>query len=747
MCNMRETYAEIIVDISCENLDHTFQYRIPDELADRVCIGSRVLIPFGKGNRKIAGYVLDISDVPQFDPGRTKSIVSVLNDDALVEQKLIMLAYWMKSRYGSTMNRALSTVLPVKKNIKAKEKRSVHLLISDEEAAEKLRLFTEKKMVARARLVRELLDVHSIDYRLVTAKLNISAATVKALGDQGIIEVVSERLYRNTVNTTARANAVCLNASQQKIADDFISDYEDGVRSTYLIHGITGSGKTEVYMQMIDHVVALGRQVIVLIPEIALTYQTVMRFYKRFGDRVSTLHSKLSDGERYDQFERAKKGEIDIMIGPRSALFTPFSDLGLIVIDEEHEHTYKSDQMPKYHAREVARKLAELHGASVVLGSATPSIESYYAAKKGEYKLYTLGQRAKGALLPAVTCVDLREEMKSGNKSMLSEKLRSSIEDRLSKHEQVMLFLNRRGLAGFVSCRECGEVIKCPHCDVSLSKHKYGKLKCHYCGFEKSETGVCEKCGSRLIGAMGTGAGTQAVEELIKKSFPQAVVLRMDADTTKQKGDYESILSSFANREADILVGTQMIVKGHDFPYVTLVGVLAADMSLNANDYRAAERTFQLLVQAAGRAGRDTRPGEVIIQTYRPDHYAVRAAMTQDYEAFYEEEIGYRGLLRYPPCGHMLAVMIEGGSEKECGDYAASLAETIRNGIINSVSVIGPTTATISRIKDIYRFMIYVKGNNENDLIKVKDTAEEYCNDTLPDKVRISFDLDPVNSY
>ena len=743
---MKEMYAEVIVDISVENLDHTFQYRITGDLVGRVFVGSRVLIPFGKGNREIAGFVLEVSDIAKYDPAKTKSIISVLNDDSLVEQKLIRLAYWMKSRYGSTMNRALSTVLPVKKNIRAKESRSVRLLLSDDEAKEKLEYYAARKMVARERLLRELIEAHTIDYRLVTSKLNVSAATVKALSEQHILEVVRKRMYRNTVKGTSAGPAIRLNEQQKRIADDFIEEYDRGVRNTYLIHGITGSGKTEVYMQMIDHVVSQNRQVIVLIPEISLTYQTVMRFYQRFGDRVSTLHSKLSDGERYDQFERAKKGEIDIMIGPRSALFTPFSDIGLIVIDEEHEHTYKSDQMPKYHAREVAGELALLHGASVVLGSATPSIESYRLAREEVYKLYVLDKRAKEASLPTVTCVDLREELKSGNRSMLSEKLRSAIEDRLAKGEQVMLFLNRRGLAGFVSCRECGNVIKCPHCDVSLSKHKYGKLKCHYCGFEKSETGVCEKCGSKLIGAMGSGAGTEAAEELIKKSFPQAVVLRMDADTTKQKGDYETILSSFANREADILVGTQMIVKGHDFPYVTLVGILAADMSLNANDFRAGERTFQLLVQASGRAGRDTRPGEVIIQTYRPDHYAITAAMTQDYEAFYEEEIGYRSLLGYPPCGHMLAIMIESGSERECSSCAGSLAEVLRNGIISNVSLIGPTPATISRMKDIYRYMIYIKSESVDMLVKIKDNAEEYCN-TLTSDVRISFDLDPMNSY
>ncbi|MBO4889621.1 MAG: primosomal protein N', partial [Lachnospiraceae bacterium] len=529
------------------------------------------------------------------------------------------------------------------------------------------------------------------------------------------------------------------------IADDFCGEYDSGIRNTYLIHGITGSGKTEVYMEMISHVVSKGRQVIVLIPEISLTYQTVMRFYKRFGDRVSTLHSRLSDGERYDQFERARKHEIDIMIGPRSALFTPFDDLGLIVIDEEHEHTYKSDQMPKYHAKEVATELAKLHDASVVLGSATPSVGSYNAALSGKYKLYTLTERAQGALLPDVVSVDLRDELKSGNRSIFSSKLREAVGERLRRGEQVMLFLNRRGYAGFVSCRSCGTVVKCPHCDVSLSKHRNGKLVCHYCGYEQGTVKVCGKCGSKMIGQMGIG--TEAVEEQIKELFPYASVLRMDADTTKQKGDYESILSTFANREADILVGTQMIVKGHDFPYVTLVGILAADMSLNANDYRAGERTFQLLVQAAGRAGRADRPGEVIIQTYRPEHYAIQAAMKQDYRAFYDEEMIYRAALSYPPCGHMLALITESMDETEGVNFADALARTIADGIIGRAVMIGPTAASIGRIKDVYRRMIYVKSADTAVLTGVKDAAEAFFDRCGNKGLRISFDLDPMNGY
>ncbi len=742
---MKDLFADIIVDISHENLDHTFCYRIPDEIMDRVAVGSRVLIPFGAKNREIAGFVLEVSDTAKFDPAKVKSIISVIEGDFLVEQKLIRLAYWMKQRYGSTMNRSLSTVLPVKKNVRAVQKKDVVLLLDDEEAAAKLEFFTKKRMVARQRLLTELMKERKIDQKLVTGKLNISAATLRALCDQGVIAIEESRIYRNTVNASETGSAVCLNAAQRAVADDFWAEYENGIRKTYLLYGITGSGKTEVYMDMIEKVVAKGKQVIVLIPEISLTYQTVMRFYRRFGDRVSTLHSRLSDGERYDQFERARKHEIDIMIGPRSALFTPFDDLGLIVIDEEHEHTYKSDQMPRYHARDVAIELASLHGASVVLGSATPSVGSYCKAADGEYKLYRLESRAKDAVLPTVETVDLRDELKAGNRSIFSTRLKEAVDERLQKGEQVMLFLNRRGYSGSVSCRSCGKSIKCPHCDVSLSRHGNGKLVCHYCGYEQSMVRTCPSCNSTLIGPMGIG--TQAVEEQIKKLFPYASVLRMDADTTKQKGDYESILSTFANREADILVGTQMIVKGHDFPYVTLVGILAADMSLNANDYRAGERTFQLLVQAAGRAGRDERPGNVIIQTYRPDHYAIQAAVSQDYEAFYEEEIGYRSILMYPPKGHMLAIMTESRDEAGGAAFADTLAQVIGNGIIGRASVIGPAAATIKKIRDIYRQMIYVKSRDLEVITEIKDRAEAFYDEYADKNIRISFDLDPMNGY
>ena len=739
-------YANIIVNISHENLDRTFQYKIPSPLQNVVEIGSYVRIPFGKSNRLIEGYVLEITDRADYDPTKIKEIFDVVVDSSVTESRLIKIADYIRKNYGSTMINALKIVLPVKKKIKEKQEKSIVLNISKDEAEERLNTFISKHQNARARILTELINENVIDYALVTSKLNISTATLKYLEEQGIIRIDSKRVYRNSAAYDQLTNKTLLNERQQEIADDIISDMDNGIRKTYLIRGITGSGKTEIYMEVIDKVIASGKQVIVLIPEIALTYQTVMRFYKRYGDRVSTLHSKLSDGEKYDQFVRAKNHEIDIMIGPRSALFTPFDNIGLIVIDEEHEGSYKSEKMPRYHAREVAGELSRIHNASLILGSATPSVTAYYRAKKGEYKLYEIDKRAKEAVLPTVKVVDLREELKSGNRSMFSRALSEKIEDRLMKGEQIMLFLNRRGYSGFVSCRSCGEVVKCPHCDVSLSEHKNGKLVCHYCGYETPFVKKCVSCGSTLVGGMKVG--TQQVEEMLRTNYPMARVLRMDADTTKTKDSYNNILSAFANKEADILIGTQMIVKGHDFPYVTLVGILLADMSLHVNDYRASERTFQLITQAAGRAGRGSIKGDVIIQTYSPDDFSIIAASHQDYKEYYDEEISFREMLLYPPCGHMLLILCEGREYDLLCEYCDNLAGRIKNGIISRVEkafVIGPTDASIVKISDIFRRVIYVKSANNESLKLVKDYIETE-NGLLRDDIRVSFDFDPMNS-
>ena len=502
-----------------------------------------------------------------------------------------------------------------------------------------------------------------------------------------------------------------------------------------------------MYIKLIEQTLSQGKEAIVLIPEIALTYQTVRRFYARFGDKVSVINSRQSQGERYDQFKRAKKGEVQVMIGPRSALFTPFASLGLIIIDEEHEPSYKSESTPRYHARETAIRRAVLEHANVVMGSATPSVEAYSKAMNGEYSLVRLTTRYGSRPLPRVSIVDLREELKAGNRSVLSRELRQKMKGRFEKKEQVMLFLNRRGYAGFVSCRSCGHVMKCPHCDVSLSEHNNERLLCHYCGYETGKPRICPVCGSPYIG--GFKAGTQQIEDIVKAQFPQARVLRMDMDTTRQKDGHEKILSAFANGEADVLVGTQMIVKGHDFPNVTLVGVLAADMSLYSDDYRSGERTFQLLTQAAGRAGRGQKEGEAVIQTYTPTHYSIVTAAAQDYEAFYEEEIRYRQIMGYPPVENLLAVLVSCEDEVLLETGCKYLKEfSIRIAPKETAKIIGPASPGIGKINDVYRKVIYIKDENYDTLVRIKNGLEQYI-EVNPGyrKMRIQFDFNPMHVF
>ncbi len=778
---MEGKYANIIIDISHEKVDRTFQYLIPGSLAGRVKPGSCVSVPFGAGNHLRKGYCIGITDRAEYAPEKLKEIAALEEKSVQAQDRYIRLAAWMKEQYGSTMITALKTVLPVKQKVKNLEKRNCRLLLTHEEAEKLLEECTRKHYVGKARLLRELMQVYELPVSLITGKLHISPQTVKTMEKQGIIGVDSESGYRNPVKLSADASDArmerygkrkILSDEQYEAAAAILADFDKGKRQTCLIHGITGSGKTEVYLALIEEMVKRGRQAIVLIPEIALTYQTLLRFYVRFGDRVSVMNSTLSAGEKYDQWERAKKGEIDIITGPRSALFTPFPSLGLIIIDEEHENTYKSETMPKYHARETAEKIASMEDALVVLGSATPSLEAYYRAQTGKYKLYELKKRQAGGELPAVYTVDLRKELKEGNRSIFSRKLYSLIEDRLRKKEQSILFLNRRGYAGFVSCRACGHVMKCPHCDVSLSEHKNGKLVCHYCGYEQPSVKVCPSCGSRYI--LGFKAGTQQIEEVIGREFPEARVLRMDADTTRTRDSYEEILSAFANGEADILVGTQMIVKGHDFPNVTLVGILAADLSLHVNDYRAGERTFQLLTQAAGRAGRSGRAGEVVIQTYDPEHYSIVHAARQDYKGFYEEEILYREMLAYPPAAHMLAVLVVSPAEESGRRLAEEIGGLVQRmaGIQDSLlpghgeakrvapgravlkdrlHVIGPAPASVGKINDSYRFMLYVKHEDYARLVEVKNRIEEFWeekeNRKELKKESIQFDFNPMGAY
>lgn len=748
-------YANIIIDISHEKVDRLFQYRIPDRLKDKVEVGCPVEVPFGKGNTMRKGYVLELTDEPNWDPDKIKEIAAVPEDKLGAEDISIRLAAWMKRYYGSTMIAALKTVLPATKKQNIQKHKFVSLRMDVRQAREYYyECASKKNQKARERILAELLLAPDdrIPYELITQKLHVTAATLKSLAEKGVIRIDEEEYYRKPIaGDSDRYGAKELSPEQQGIVDSFISDYDAGKRDTYLIHGITGSGKTEVYIALIDEIIKRGKQAIVLIPEIALTYQTLMRFYRHFGDRVSVMNSSLSPGEKYDQMERARTGDIDIIIGPRSALFTPFPNTGIIIIDEEHESSYKSESMPKYHARETAIELAKLvpGGASVVLGSATPSLESYYRATTGQYHLFELKRRLTGGTLPQVEIADLREELRTGNRSIFSRRLQELLEDRLNKGEQAMLFINRRGLAGFVSCRSCGYVFKCPHCDVSLSEHRGGRLVCHYCGYEQPLTKICPKCSSKYVSSFR--AGTQQIEDEVKKMWPNARTLRMDADTTRTKGSYDRILSAFASKEADVLVGTQMIVKGHDFPDVTLVGILAADMSLHASDYRASERTFQLLTQAAGRAGRGEKPGNVVIQTYEPEHYSVQTASRQDYEAFYEEEIAYRDLLRYPPISHMMSVQILSYDEELGMQFATRLRAMMEQNKRDGAIFIGPASAAIGKINDVYRMAVYVKMDDYDGLIAYKDMLEKYIHQ-LEDmgklkKISVQFDFDPVNGF
>lgn len=746
-------YADIIVDITHEKLDKIFQYRIPKEMEGRLQTGMEVLIPFGRANRETKGYVIGFSEKCNYDPEKIKEITQISQNHIAIEAKLVALAAWMKEHYGGTMIQALKTVLPIKQQEKQKEQRSIRLLLDRREAKERLSYFLSKNQTARARVVAALLDRPILPYEYVTRQLKVTAAVLRAMEEQRILQIEAEVVYRNPVTAKrTKQQSFCYTEAQQAAIHIFCEEYRRGKRGTYLVYGVTGSGKTEVYMEMIEHVIAEGKQAIVLIPEIALTYQTVMRFYQRFGDRVSIINSRLSKGERYDQMLRAKRGEINVMIGPRSALFTPFERLGLIIIDEEHEGTYKSEQTPRYHARETALARAAMEGASVVLGSATPSMEAFYKAVTGEFRLLRLPERAKQRAMAHVTVADMRKELEKGNRSIFSDALRSLMEDRLKKKEQIMLFLNRRGYAGFISCRSCGHVVKCPHCDVSLSSHRNGKLVCHYCGYEQPMVTSCPECGSSHVG--GFRAGTQQIEELLLREFPQAKVLRMDMDTTKQKDGHEKILAAFSSGEADILVGTQMIVKGHDFGNVTLVGVLAADLSLYADDYRAGERTFQLLTQAAGRAGRGEKAGEVVIQTYSPEHYSIVAAAKQDYEQFFQEEMTYRALMGYPPASQLMAVLVSCKEEElleTACHYLKAYAETCckkceRAG--TSVQLIGPASPYVGKVRDTYRRVIYLKSEQEAVLVFLKDQLEQYIEiNSGFQNLWIQFDLNPMSVF
>ena len=693
-------YADIIIDISHEALDRVFQYRVPLSLWKEVRPGSRVFVPFGRGNRETEGYVVAIRPEADYEESKIKEILRVNTEGVSVESELIKVASFLKEQYGSTMIQALRTVLPVKAKMKPKEEVFI-TLSADIEAAQKLLAEWEQKhYVARARFLFLLIEKGRITKEEAVKGCNFPLKEIRRLAEQGIVKLESRIKYRNPFpELTKRSTGWPLNEEQQAVADNFQKDYDNGKRGTYLLYGVTGSGKTEVYLALIEQVLAKKKQVIVLIPEISLTYQTVRRFYERFGERIAVINSRMSKGEKSDACERIRAGEADVIIGARSALFAPTERLGLIIIDEEHDGAYKSDTSPKYHARETAVYRAGLCGASVVLGSATPSVEAYARALSGEYKLWTLKKRAGKAMLPTTQIIDLREEFKKGNRSIFSGELHKKIEERLAKKEQIMLF--------------------CPICKSS-----------HVAAF---------------------GLGTEKVEAALHAEFPTARVLRMDMDTTRRKHAHEEMLAAFSKGEADILLGTQMIVKGHDYANVTLVGILAADLSLHEQDFRSGEKTFQLLCQAAGRAGRGDKRGDVIIQTYSPEHYSITTAAEHSYENFFKEEYTYRQLMGYPPCAHMLVILVQSGDESQSVIARLRIEKMIEQSQVGQevpVQILAPGQASLSKLKDVYRQVLYLKHKDKETLLDLKRRLEPVLEKhPMFAGITIQFDFDPLSHY
>lgn len=732
-------YAEIILNSDALEIDRPFTYKIPVELKERVKIGQIVKVPFGTKNKTSEGFVLALKREEEIDKSfRVKKVTSIITDKPIIDKDDIKLIHFLREKYLCKYIDAFRLLIPVgiMKGAKSKSKRVIVFKSDDLSSIKNSEGYTE---------IINFLKENSGKYTKAELINNnsISKYKLNKLIENGLLEVEEETVFRYNNRTYNIDFEKELTAQQKQVLDEYINSSDN----LFLLKGVTGSGKTEVYMRMVEDALNKGKSAIVLVPEISLTPQMIERFKGRFGKDVALFHSKLSDGERFDEWFRVRSGKAKLVIGARSAIFLPVKNLGLIIIDEEHENTYKSDQNPKYQTKEVAEFLSKQKGCKVVLGTATPTIETFYRALIGELKLLELNSRVDGKGMPPMKVVDMRNELKSGNASLFSRELFNEIKEKLSKKEQIILFLNRRGFSTFVSCRSCGYVFKCEECDISMTYHRNGLLVCHYCGKTKSTPKKCPKCDSKYVKFFG--AGTQRVEEEVKKYFKDAKVLRMDVDTTRSKDSYENIYNTFKDGKADILIGTQMISKGLDFKNVTLVGILAADMSINIPDYRASERTFQIITQVAGRAGRGEKQGNVIIQTYTPDHYSLKYAINYDYEGFYEREFTVRALMKYPPFGKIL--LINAISKKE--DLLKQFMHKISNGIKllvekeREIDVLGPIPCLIAKVKENYRWQIVIKGEFESEFAKkIKELLYDKSNNVYND-IRISMDINPNNLF
>lgn len=748
--------AEVIIQSNAKELNKTFDYNVPDSLENTIKIGSRVLVPFGNMKTLEDGFVIGLKQSSEY---KLKDISSV--QENYIDENKIMIAEWMSNRYFCNIADCLKLMLPPGKRTKIltnriKEKKQLYVTLKkDKEEIEK---DIENKKIKADKQIRVLNFLCDNEGAFVT-EIEVFTDTTKAVIDnlekKGYVEIAEKQIERNPFihKVTTKSSKKELTVEQQNAYDKINDAMKEQLFSEFLIYGVTGSGKTEIYLQLIENCLKNDKSSIMLVPEISLTPQTVDRFIARFGeDKIAVLHSKLSIGEKYDQWNKIERGEAKIIIGPRSAIFAPVNNLGLIVIDEEHDSSYKSETTPKYSAKEVARYIARQNNICLVLGSATPDIETYFKAEKQEINLLELKNRANNSKLPDVKVVDLREEILSGNKSMISRELHNEIETNLKNKKQTILFLNRRGFSTFIMCRDCGYTVKCKNCDITLTYHlNTNKLKCHYCGFETNAVTICPECKSNNIRYFGTG--TQKLEAEINKMFPTAKTIRMDVDTVSKKNSHEEILDRFKNENIDILIGTQMVVKGHHFPNVTLVGVIAADSSLNIDDYRANERTFQILTQVAGRAGRDKLPGKVIIQTYNPDDFSIQCSKKQDYDMFYETEIALRKQLKYPPFCDIIVIGFNSTSETEIiktSDKVYSYLKEEINNKINSAEeqeykIFKPMPSPIDKIQNRYRWRIIIKGKMNEELNKILNKCLEKFYDENNKNTRISIDVNPNN--
>ncbi len=725
-------YALVLVEIGVKNVDKYFTYHIPDNLEDKINIGIRVKVPFN--TREISGFVIQIINKIEDNNYEVKDILEVIDNEEVLNLELLKLGEYISSKTLCSMITAYQTMLPkaLKANHKVamKPKNEVIAVLNKDvsEIYEYISICSYKKQVE---ILKSIIENGSV--KVVSS--NVSSIT--SLANKGLIKTISREVYRYNDKAIENKHTVFLNEEQSKVVKEVIDNLN--TNNTYLLKGVTGSGKTEVYMHIIKEVIDRGMQAIMLVPEISLTPQIVSRFRQRFNDEVAVLHSGLSDGERYDEYRKIKKGLVKIVVGARSAIFSPFQNLGVIIIDEEQVTSYKQENNPRYHTRDVALFRCKYHNCPLVLGSATPSLESYARAKKGVYRLLTLNKRANNKLMPEIRIVDMKKEIRN-NYHNISLELENAIKEKLDKKEQIIILLNRRGYSSMLTCKDCGEVIKCPNCDISLTYHKTSNtLRCHYCGYGTKVQDTCPSCYGRSLTMYGLG--TEKLEEEMVKKF-NARVVRMDLDTTTSKKAHSKIIKDFLEQKYDILVGTQMIAKGLDFPNVTLVGVINADASLNIPDFRSSEYTYQLLSQVSGRSGRDKKEGIVIIQTLNPEHYSIKYAKDHDYDGFFNYEMSIRKKLGYPPYYYLTLIKILSRDYQLCMKEANKVGEFLRKNLPSDVIVLGPSIASTFKVNNIYHFQCIIKYKKEDDIKEVLRTIDNIYK--VNTKVRIEMDIDPV---